>query len=395
MIYHVLGCGPGSMGEAIAAGLIREANSIVLIADINSANETAAREKLAKMPMGRMSGIMRANPMRSGLDILKLRNYLPRLFQSADVVISALPAFLNPLIAESVVRANETRESHKNGRTHYCDLGGVLNVTKEILGLHQRAVVCGISLLPDCGLEPGLGNIIAVDLFNYLESANSIIIYVGGLPAYPSPPFYKKLFNLEGLREIYYTPAPVLSHGESRQIMPRCRYERICSQDWGLYFGTSEKIYFEAAITGGLGALPYYLEGKVQTLQEKTLRYDGHYKWVKKIRKKEFIERLEELLKSYPVPEKDMALMVVRAEGVQKITGKKIKIERMVKVESDENFNSMQTATGFTAAVIAKLIAEGHAKPGAHPPEMALDPNLALQALKKDFAINETQTPLP
>ena len=91
--------------------------------------------------------------------------------------------------------------------------------------------------------------------------------------------------------------------------------------------------------------------------------------------------------------------MKVVATGTSALRNKKnapqrIKVEKLLYSESDDRWTSMQKTTGFTTAVLAKLIADGRAGPGAFPPEIALDPKIVLEALKKDFNIYERTTPL-
>ena len=397
MLYLVLGCGPDSMGPAIAARLLKEKGSVVFIADQNPAHELATVKKLKMYPTGHRSALVLANANGGGLDVVKSKDDLPILFRNKDIVISALPASLNPVIAEAVLKTNESSSPHPIGKTHYCDLGGVLDITKKIIfgALARRAETCGISLVPDCGFEPGLGNVISVSLFENFDLSRpleSLIIYVGGLPA--PERFYKKLFNLKGLEEIYYNWPLVLSNGKPRAIKPLSHYETMPTSDFDLFFGEKEgRAKFEAAVTGGLGTLPYYLKDHALTLQEKTLRWPGHYAEVKKIKRENFIQEFEELLNRYPPSQKDFSLMKVVAIGKAKTTGKRTKIECFMRVESDATWNSMQKTTGFTTAILAKLIAEGKAASGAYPPEIALDPKLVLDAIKKDFSIYERRTP--
>ncbi len=187
----------------------------------------------------------------------------------------------------------------------------------------------------------------------------------------------------------------MLSGGKSRAIKPLSHYEIVPTSDFDLFFGEKEgSVKFEAAVTGGLGVLPYYLKDHVLKLQEKTLRWPGHYAEIKKIKRENFIQEFEKMLSQYPQNQKDFSVLRVVAVGKAMATGKRTKIECFMNVESDENWTSMQKSTGFTTAVIAKLIAEGHASTGAYPPEIALPPKLILDALKKDFAIYERQTPL-
>ncbi len=399
-MYEVLGCGSGSMGEAIAYRLLQEDGSVVFVSDQNPKREKETIEKFKKMPTTKRSRIFGSMNGR-GLDILKQEKDLPEIFESSNMVINALPASLSPIIAEAVLKANETRLSPFNGKIHYCDLGGVLETAKKIIfsNLARRAEACGVSLVPDCGLEPGLGNIVAISLlehFDLSQPLESLIIYVGGLPYnHTEMPLYKKLFNLKGLEEIYYNRPLVLSGGKPKKIKRLSHYETMPTGDFDLYFGEKEgDAQFEAAVTGGLGTLPYYLKSHVLALQEKTLRFTGHYALVKCLSQAKFQEIFEKWLGMYPIQKKDISILKVVAKGKSKTTGRPIMIEKFMNVESDENWTSMQKSTGFTTAVIAKLIAEGYASTGAYPPEIALNPKLVLDALKKDFSIYERQTPL-
>lgn len=405
MKYLVLGCGPGSMGEAIAARLLKEEGSRVFITDQNLKNVDESWKKLRRLT--HCPNLEWFLPDGNGLDVVKQKGLLPLFFKDFDVVISAIPASLNPIVAEAVLFLNETRAKYHERKTHFCDLGGVLEVTRKILtgNLAERAKDAGISLVPDCGLQPGLGNIMTMDLLKKFDPSvpvESIIIYVGGLPwDYNKPPYYKKLFNLTGLAEIYYNSPLVLHKGKPLKITKLSHYETISTREFDMYLTTPDIIKFEAAVTGGLGALPYYLQDHVLTLQEKTLRFEGHYKLVKTIPPKNFEKIFTHWLEDFPVSEKDFSIMKVVAEGkmhpdleIDKKSGR-IRVEKLVRVNSDENWSSMQKSTGFTTAVLARLIADGKAKPGAYPPEIALDPATALDALKNDFYIYERTISLP
>ena len=397
MKYLVLGCGADSMGEAIAARLLKEEEAQVFITDKNLANVDRTYGKIKKTLNANLKWFL---PDGAGLDIIKQKWYLPLFFKDFDIIISAIPAALNPIIAEAVIIANERYGEKK---TNYLDLGGVLGITKKIIfgkkpDLARRAADLGISLVPDCGLQPGLGNIIAMELlekFDPKQRLESLIIYVGGLPYnFTDPPYYKKLFNLGGLAEIYYNSPLVLHKGRPIKIRKFSHYETISTREFDLYFSSPDTVKFEAAVTGGLGSLPYYLKNHVETLREKTLRFEGHYKRVKAIPRGKFEEIFTHWLESFQVTKKDFTVMKVVAISKSAIADERIKIEKLLYSESDENWTSMQKTTGFTTAVLAKLIADGYASPGAYPPEIALDPKVVLKTLEKDFNIYERTTPL-
>ncbi|MDO8555117.1 MAG: saccharopine dehydrogenase C-terminal domain-containing protein [bacterium] len=396
MKYLILGAGPGSMGEAIAARLLKEEGAEVSITDQNLGNVEKTYGKLRPYACG--ANLKWFLPGGQGLDVVKQIGLLPRFFKDFDIVVSAIPASLNPIVVEAVLLSNEMRGKYHERKTHYCDLGGVLEITKKIIqwDTDLRAKACGVALVPDCGLQPGLGNIIAIDILKNFDPAvpvESIIIYVGGLPYdYKNPPYYKKLFNLTGLAEIYYNAPLVLHKGRPLKITKLSHYETIPTREFDMYFGSPETIKFEAAVTGGLGALPYYLQNQVLTLQEKTLRFEGHYNKVKTIPSEDFEKIFTNWLKDFPVCEKDFTVMKIVAIGKSAFSDERIMVEKLLCSYSDENWNSMQKTTGFTTAVLARLIAEGKASPGSTPPEIALDSSLVLNSLKKDFHIYERTT---
>lgn len=411
MRYLVLGCGLKSMGEAVAKRLLQENDSTVLVGDQLIENENATIEKFKRFPIGRGSKILRADPSRDyGFNVVQNKSRLSETFIDCNVVVNALPAYLGPLTVEAVLQANE-KKLGALPRTHYCDLGGVLDIAKQILHpcVDERARACKISIVTSCGFQPGGGHIHAKNIvdkyFDYdrCGSGNfpvdSLIIYAGGFPDFHENPFYTQLFNLKGLEEIYYNWPLVLFRGKPRKIRPLSHYEVIPAKNLGFYFDEEHPVNFEAAVTSGLDALPYYFAGCVGTMQEKTLRYQGHFAMIKNIMKNaqrgKFIEILSSWLKECPLSKKDFSLLHIVAEGTHKYTDKKIKVERTLYIESDDDFNSMQKATGFTTAVIAKMIAENKAKTGAHPPEIALDTEDASERLSKEIPIiRERVTPL-
>ena len=116
---------------------------------------------------------------------------------------------------------------------------------------------------------------------------------------------------------------------------------------------------------------------------------------IKKTPRGEFPEKFKEAIRRQPGAFSKNDFVYMKAVVVGKRgQGEKVEIEKEMMVRSDENWTSMQIATGFSAAIIAKLVADGKAKPGAHPPEIALDTNSAIEALKKDFRIFDKTTPL-
>ncbi len=402
-----MGCGPDSMGDAIAWRLLQEP-CIVYVTDKNPQNIVQTFDKLEQLPRAKNAKLKKIKTEDGSLDVLRQKTEPPIFFKNADIVISALPADLNPGIADSVLFVNE-KNIKKDGKLHYCDLGGVTRISEKMIlddgadCLSRRAAACGVSLVPDCGLQPGLGGVLGMYLLSQLdlkEPLKSLKIEVGGLPQNPiAPPFYKKLFSLNGLEEIYFKKALVLRSGKLRKVkgISEESYEILDYGDFLPFICTREK-KLETAITGGLGTLPYFLKKHVLNLEEKTLRWPGHYEIIRNIPCLNFTQVFEKMLAQrekvrqsfgFTGKEPDFVVLRVIAIGKDRWSKKLVKLERALCVLSDENWTSMQKATGFSAAVMAKLVAKGVAAKGGFPPEIALRPELVLSELKNDFSISE------
>src|SRR5512134_3015814 len=90
-------------------------------------------------------------------------------------VMSAIPYYYNGPMARVAVESG----------CHFADLGGNTEIVLEQKKLHQQARAQGISVIPDCGLAPGMVNILAAEGLRRLDVAETVKIYVGGLPQKP------------------------------------------------------------------------------------------------------------------------------------------------------------------------------------------------------------------
>ena len=89
-----------------------------------------------------------------------------------DVVISAVPYFLNLKVTQAAIAA----------QTHMVDMGGNTDLVFEQRKLSETAQKQGVTILPDCGLAPGMANIVAAHLIQQFDTVDSVKIRVGGLP---------------------------------------------------------------------------------------------------------------------------------------------------------------------------------------------------------------------
>ncbi|MFH1017972.1 MAG: saccharopine dehydrogenase C-terminal domain-containing protein, partial [Pseudomonadota bacterium] len=249
--YTVLGA--GFQGTAIGYDLAVHGEAD----QIRMADQDLSRARDAAGRINRLVGRRIAFPFQ-----VDCRNAarIRRVIRGSHAVVSALPYFLNLGAAKAALEE----------KAHFSDLGGNTDVVRKELGLHRRAVRSGVSLLPDCGLAPGLSNLLAARAIEKLVKPAWIHARCGGLPQTPHPPFnYKFVFSLNGLINEYSGDAIVLRDGRIRRIPALAELESVRIPGMGM---------FEAAVTtGGTSTAPYSFRGKVKDFDYKTLRYPGHF----------------------------------------------------------------------------------------------------------------------
>ena len=186
----------------------------------------------------------------------------------ADAVLSAAPYYYNLELTRAAVKAG----------VHFADLGGNTEIVFRQKELHEEAVTRKVSVVPDCGLAPGMVNILAAEGIRRLDQVDSVKIFVGGLPQQPEPPLnYMVVYSLEGALDYYTTPSWVLRGGKRIQVEALSEIEHVVFPD---PIGKLEAFH----TGGGISTLPFAWEGKVRTMEYKTLRYPGHVAIMKPIR---------------------------------------------------------------------------------------------------------------
>lgn len=155
----------------------------------------------------------------------------------------------------------------------FVDLGGNPSVVQAQRALHHEAQDAKVVIIPDLGLAPGMVNIIAAAKMKDFEILNDCHLRVGGLPQEPRTLLkYQRVFSIRGLTNEYLEDAVIIRDGK-RTIVPSLTGTESLSfpEPWG---------NLEAFHTGGgSGGLPYLLEGKIQNLTYKTIRFPGHVQY--------------------------------------------------------------------------------------------------------------------
>ena len=114
----------------------------------------------------------------------------------------------------------------------------------------------GVSVIPDCGLAPGMVNILAAEGIRRLDRAEQVRIYVGGLPQSPEPPLnYQIVYSLEGALDYYTTPSWILRGGRPVQVEALSELEPV---EFPSPVGTLEAFH----TGGGISTLPVRLRGQ-------------------------------------------------------------------------------------------------------------------------------------
>jgi lysine 6-dehydrogenase len=204
--------------------------------------------------------VLRSKKVRTFVADASDRQRMAELMNSCDVAVSCVPYFFNLGLARAAVSA----------RTHFCDLGGNNDVVHAELGLSAQAKKAGVTVVPDCGLAPGMVSILAADGFSRLERTDSISIRVGGLPRKPKPPLnYSLVFSANGLINEYVEPCLALRDGKLAWREPLAEVEELT---FPKPFGKLEAFN----TSGGSSTLPYTYRGRVKSLDYKTIRYPGH-----------------------------------------------------------------------------------------------------------------------
>jgi lysine 6-dehydrogenase len=383
MRYVVLSS--GMMGSAAAFDLAAaDESNEVLLADLHLEAATRA------------AGAIGPNVHPRQVDANN-QEEMVRLFRNADAVLSAVPYSLNLQVTRAAIEAG----------THMCDLGGSNEILDQQLTLSNEALGRNVTIVPNCGLAPGLINILAVEGFRRFDRVDSIRLRVGGLPQNPRPPlFYQITFSVEGLINEYLEPVDVIKAGRLLKAEPLSDLEEI---EFPPPFGRLEAFN----TSGGISSLPRLLHGKVQDLDYKTIRYRGHCEKFKTLIELGFAsaepimvganvrttrELFAELLrKKLDYRDKDVVLARATIEGSTGKLRRSLVYELIDYYDVSTQMTAMMRTTAFPTSVIAQMLAQGRVtRRGVFPPEEIVPGEALIRELSRcDIRITERLTETP
>lgn len=265
------------------------------------------------------------------------------------------------------------------------DLGGDTDMVLKQLELSNEAKAAGITIIPDCGMGPGMTNITVGHAMEILDTADEIITRDGGIPLNgKAPMYYHLVFAIETLTNEYTGMTTQLRNGELIDIPPMAEIEQCNLPVVGHVEATHGM--------GMLSTLPWTYKSRVKNLENKFVRYPGHLAIWQNMRDLGFFSREElktengmfqpramtkAVLEKYLMPkggEKDISFIQTISKGKTK-DGKKVQIEHWIADYSDPKtgLTSMQRTTGFTASIVGQMIVSGELKEkGVLPPELGV-----------------------
>jgi len=373
--YVVIGA--GRQGTASAYELIAHggASQVVLL----DRDEEAAHEAASRVNNLTGSRIAEGHTIDA-----RKRDDVEKVLEEMDGCLSALPYTHNLEITRAAIKT----------RTHMTDMGGNEKVVKDQLALSEEAEKAGISIIPDCGMGPGLTGSLAAYGIAMLDEAHDVYIWDGGLPQDPTPPWhYRVTFHINGLTNEYDGEATFIRDSRLINIPTFTEYEKVNFPLLG---------ELEAFVTsGGTSTAIRAFQGKLRTYQNKTLRYPGHFEQFRAYRllglfdqnpvslggvrvvPRDFFHALLEPKIRADENFRDICLIRVLVRGLKDGRRHEFRAEIIDSYDDKTGFTSMQRLTGWHAAVMLETAVQGKAKKGVNGLEDAVDPIPFMAEIKK------------
>jgi len=376
----ILVLGAGRMGLGAVFDLVHNSPQVeaVTVAD----SDFSKAEQVAKT-------VASEKVTAKQLDVSNISEVV-ELMKSHDSAISCVNYWYNVELSKAAIAT----------KTNFCDLGGNNYIVDEQLALDEEARKAGISIIPDCGLAPGMVSILAMHGAVRFEETEEIHIRVGGLPQNPKPPLdYQLVFSVEGLINEYIEVARVIREREITEVESMTEIESLA------FDGFPPLEAFQTS--GGTSTLPDTFLGKIKELDYKTIRYAGHCEKFKTMidlglcSSEEILvdyarvtpRRVfgEFLTKHLPADEPDYVLVRLEFVGTAGGATKRLRYDIVDRQDEQTGLSAMMRTTAFPASIIAQMMASGAClMRGATPQEKAIDPEKFVAELtRRNIVINE------
>jgi len=333
----VVGC--GNIGSAAADDLAKNTSHEVTVAD-----NDRTRAKIVAENIGT------DNTSWIQLDVAN-HDQLIQTLRSFDLVMGFLPGKLGNRFIEACIDAEK-------------DLVDVSYMAENPLALNERAKKAGVAIVPDCGLAPGISNVLVGHATKQMNKTNAIPLMVGGLPEKPVPPVgYTITWSPESLVDEYTRKAGIVKEGVKKEVEALSGLEEIEIPKVGK---------LEAFYTDGLRTLLYTITG-VDDMWEKTLRYPGHVEKIKTLKtlglfdekqvdvgglkvapRKLTAKLLGQKLRMPKV--KDIVVLEVNVQGIKNGRKTVLSYHILDYFDRKRGITAMARTTAYPASIIAQLM---------------------------------------
>jgi len=249
---------------------------------------------------------------------------------------------------------------------------------EDPLKLSKDATKAGVTIIPDCGVAPGLSNMLVQRAISKLDQVRNAQIMVGGLPEKPLPPLgYTITWSVEGLIDEYTRKAKIVKDGKVTEVEALSGLEEVKLPGVGK---------LEAFWTDGLRTLLHTVKG-VENMWEKTLRYPDHIEKIKLLKNLGFFDEKPIQVEGVSIPPRqitvkllerkllrpdipDILTMLVQVDGNK--DGRRLMYSYFMldRYDKKTKVTAMSRTTGYTTSCVAQLLAKEVIKEkGVIPPE--------------------------
>ena len=331
--------GAGMIGSAIAKDLAQETGLRVTVVDLNE-------HALAKLEAG--------TPVRGIRADLQADGSVSSITADCDFVICAVPGFMGFETLRSIIEAGK-------------NVVDISFFEEDAFLLDDLAKSRGVTAVVDCGVAPGLCNIIAGHAYDLLDRTDRYVCYVGGLPRVRQWPFeYKAVFSPCDVLEEYTRPARLIEYGKEVVRPALSDAELITLPELGTV---------EAFNTDGLRTMMRTLD--IPFMREKTLRYPGHANLMRIFRQSGFLNTDPVEVEGHMVRpialtsnllfdqwrlkegEADLTVMQIVIEGQKQGRGLRYTYYLLDQYDEETQTTSMARTTGYTCAIVARQVING------------------------------------
>jgi len=241
---------------------------------------------------------------------------------------------------------------------------------EEIEEINREAIKARVAIIPGCGVEPGLTDVLAADGMDMLDRVEAVDIWCGGIPEEPKPPLdYKIVFGGPYL-PLWPGKVKVIADGEVRYVDrytlgDPVSFEGIDRPLECFYDGFPETLHLVEKFDG------------VKRCTEVTVRYEGYCEKVNfldgcgllshepvefkggEIVPFEAFSRIIHPKVRLEPGERDITVLRVRVQGEENGEETVYNYEMVDRYDDEKGITSMAKTTSYTAAIVARMLGRG------------------------------------